>query len=292
MCVPLGSPRLTEANPNPFKLLAIETNATIDDVYVAYEHKKDLYGVANGGNEQDVAKITKAYCEIHEAKLGAKSPLGETWFESIVTWIEMSIRGTVNAAGILALVLAAMNNKLSFDATSDQSCASLMLAMMCWNPVLGESIGLSERPRVHSAANATSNAKASIVESNDTVPGPTLRGDSSNQPSTPTKARGDSADQPSTPTKATSIDGDEHTRRALQVTNYAMDTSTLFAAVEECIVESGVGVLNEGRGSEFPEGIASGGYRSSATFDCPISQASDQFLNFSTWLSMCLHCPL
>eukprot|EP01046_Picozoa_sp_COSAG06_P030542 COSAG06_NODE_2908_length_6105_cov_9.949384_1_plen_575_part_10 len=170
VCVALGGPRITEANP--FKLLAIETNATIDDAYAAYKHKKEVYGVANGGHAQDVAKITHAYCVIHEAKLGAKSPLGETWLESTEAWLKLSVLATANAAGILVLVLVAMDRKLSSGGTIDQgpvaTFASFMVVMMCVSPALGAGIGSSERTHVRSAANG----KASDPKSNldDAIP--------------------------------------------------------------------------------------------------------------------------
>jgi hypothetical protein len=133
MCVALGSPRITEANP--FKLLGIESNATIDDAIAAYQHKSEVFGVASGGHA------------IHEAKLGAKSPLAETWFESMTAWVEIGIRGTANVAGILVLVLVAMDRKLSFGGTIDQSyVGAFVIAMMCLNTALGDNIGSSDKP--------------------------------------------------------------------------------------------------------------------------------------------------
>ena len=133
----LRSPLISEANP--FKVLGIETDATIHEAYVAYEHKAELYGVANGGQAQDVESVRHAYCMIHEAKLGTKS---------MIAWVEITIRGTANAAGILVLVLlAAMDHKLLSRGMVHQGyVGAFVIAMMCLNTALGDNIGSSDKP--------------------------------------------------------------------------------------------------------------------------------------------------
>eukprot|EP01043_Picozoa_sp_COSAG02_P028301 COSAG02_NODE_1710_length_11224_cov_30.628674_2_plen_3421_part_01 len=72
--------------------------------------------------------------------------------DSVYAWIEIGVRGTANAAGVLVLLLATMDHKLSFGGTIGTGhVGALVVAMMCLNTTLGEGIGSTERPPLRSA---------------------------------------------------------------------------------------------------------------------------------------------
>ena len=214
----------------------------------------------------DAPEFTK--CSLEDAP--------ETWLESVDFWLEFSIRGSVNALSFLVLVHSAVGRrKLSLGAvcTFDRGHMCIfMLVMLLVNPASGvKPNGSTETGRL-SVGGAPTVSMGGGVE--DDEEGSSFDGlghmegegssfgglghmDPIDIPAvgwnhTPEGTDIVNIDAPTT----TMASRGEHLHRALQVTGYAMDDTSIFAAVAECKAES-------------------------ETFDCPNSQAT--YGHISTW---------
>ena len=216
-------------------------------------------------------------CDAPELTKCAPEDAPETWLECVDFWLEFSIRGSVNALNLIVLVHSAVGRrKLSLGAvcTFDRGHMCIfMLAMLLVNPAIAvkpngstgtDQLNVGGAPTVSMGSGVEDDEDGSSFDGLGHMEGEGSSFDGLGHmdpidiPAVGWNHTPDGTDivNIDAPTTTTGSGGDEHPRRALQVTGYAMDDTSIFGAVAECKAES-------------------------ATFDCPNSQAT--YGHISTW---------